>query len=182
MQIHASTGMWHQPIWRKQWESCNFADSWELQHLFFGGSWNVLEWSNWGNQHSASWRSWFWGTWDLRSIPASAMHMFHKCVEPLLGDLILSPAQPLGKVSAQRKPRTGWKCTCFVWADQTVFDFFFKSKYITAPIWPTYTSWRKSQKYKYTPESAPANVSEVKVCTFRLPKPPTRKAMLCHFI
>lgn len=71
---------------------------------FFGGSWNVLEWSNWGNQHSASWRSWFWGTWDSRSIPASAMHTFHKCVQPLSGDLILSPAQPLGKVSAQRKP------------------------------------------------------------------------------
>ena len=83
----------------------------------------------------------------LRSNPVTTMRMFDKRVEALFRDLLLSPAQPLGKVvdyfyRVEFQHRGSPHIHCLIWVegapvfdeddDQTVSDFV--SKYITAQL------------------------------------------------
>ncbi|XP_029963577.1 uncharacterized protein LOC115400066 [Salarias fasciatus] len=83
----------------------------------------------------------------LRSNPVTAMRMFDKRVEALFRDLLLSPAQPLGKVvdffyRVEFQHRGSPHIHCLLWVegapvfekddDQTVCDFV--SRYITAQL------------------------------------------------
>ena len=83
----------------------------------------------------------------LRSNPVTSMRLFDKRVEALFRDLILSPAQPIGKVvdwfsRLEFQHRGSPHIQCLVWgegapefevdSDQTVCDFI--SKYITAQL------------------------------------------------
>nr|XP_040030752.1 uncharacterized protein LOC120818062 isoform X1 [Gasterosteus aculeatus aculeatus] len=132
----------------------------------------------------------------LRSNPVTTMRMFDKRVEALFRDVLLSPAQPLGKVvdyfyRVEFQHRGSPHIHCLIWVegapvfeeddDKTVSDFV--SKYITAQLPDQLTQpelYKKvtevqihSKKHSRTCFRSPSSG-----CRFGFPKPPSRKTMI----
>ncbi|XP_062414952.1 uncharacterized protein LOC134107225 [Pungitius pungitius] len=132
----------------------------------------------------------------LRSNPVTTMRMFDKRVEALFRDLLLSPAQPLGKVvdyfyRVEFQHRGSPHIHCLIWVDgapvfeedddQTVSAFV--SKYITAQL-PD--PRRQPELHKKVTEvqihskkhSRTCFRSPSSGCRFGFPKPPSSKTMI----
>ena len=132
----------------------------------------------------------------LRSNPVTTMRMFDKRVEALFRDLILSPAQPLGKVvdyfyRVEFQHRGSPHIHCLLWVegapvfdeddDQTVCDFV--SKYITAQLPDPHT---QPDLYKKVTEVQMHSRNHSRTCfkhpgsgcRFGFPKPPCSKTMI----
>ncbi|XP_029948792.1 uncharacterized protein LOC115389532 isoform X1 [Salarias fasciatus] len=132
----------------------------------------------------------------LRSNPVTAMRMFDKRVEALFRDLLLSPAQPLGKVvdffyRVEFQHRGSPHIHCLLWVegapvfekddDQTVCDFV--SRYITAQLPDPHT---QPDLYKKVSEVQKHSRTHTKTCfksvgsgcRFGFPKPPCRNVMI----
>ncbi|TKS65455.1 ATP-dependent DNA helicase PIF1 [Collichthys lucidus] len=132
----------------------------------------------------------------LRSNPVTTMRMFDKRVEALYRDLILSPAEPLGKVvdyfyRLEFQHRGSPHIHCLLWVDgapvfeedgdQTICDFV--SKYISAQLPDPDT---QPELYKKVTEvqihsknhSRTCFKSASSGCRFGFPKPPCRKTMI----
>lgn len=132
----------------------------------------------------------------LRSNPVTTMRMFDKRVEALYRDLILSPAQPLGKVvdyfyRMEFQHRGSPHIHCLIWVegapvfeeddDQTVCDFV--SKYITAQLPDPHA---QPELYKKVTEVQIHSKNHSRTCfkgrssgcRFGFPKPPSRKTII----
>ena len=132
----------------------------------------------------------------LRSNPVTAMRMFDKRVEALFRDLILSPAEPLGRVvdffyRVEFQHRGSPHIHCLIWVDgapvfeedddQTVLDFV--SKYITAQLPDPHS---QPDLYKKVTEVQTHSKNHSRTCfkscssgcRFGFPKPPVRNTMI----
>ncbi|XP_028428571.1 uncharacterized protein LOC114552071 isoform X2 [Perca flavescens] len=132
----------------------------------------------------------------LRSNPVTTMRMFDKRVEALFRDLILSPAQPIGKVvdyfyRLEFQNRGSPHIHCLIWvegapvfevdSDQKVCDFV--SRYITAELPDPIT---QPELYKKVTEVQMHSKNHSKTCVkysdsncrFGFPKQPAQATMI----
>ncbi|KAL3987884.1 ATP-dependent DNA helicase PIF1 [Sarotherodon galilaeus] len=132
----------------------------------------------------------------LRSNPVTTMRMFDKRVEALFRDLLLSPAEPLGKVidyfyRVEFQHRGSPHIHCLLWVegapvfeeddDQTVVDFI--NKYITAQLPDPH---KQPELYKKVTEVQKHSKNHTKTCfrslssgcRFGFPKSPCNETMI----
>ncbi|XP_019217525.1 uncharacterized protein LOC109202971 [Oreochromis niloticus] len=132
----------------------------------------------------------------LRSNPVTTMRMFDKRVEALFRDLLLSPAEPLGKVidyfyRVEFQHRGSPHIHCLLWVEgapvfeeddeQTVVDFI--NKYITAQLPDPH---KQPELYKKVTEVQKHSKNHTKTCfrslssgcRFGFPKPPCNETMI----
>ena len=132
----------------------------------------------------------------LRSNPVTTMRMFDKRVEALYRDLILSPAQPLGKVvdyfyRVEFQHRGSPHIHCLLWVegapifeeddDRTICDFV--NKYISAQLPDPVTQPDLYQKVTEVQMHSKNHTrtcfrSASSGCRFGFPQPPSRRTMI----